>query len=229
MGTCQLPLHRLNHEPPQLLTLDTPKRSSGWRPGVRHSALRENDRTGLQINILRRFCEPNSCSSSSLEKHWNPSWWCLPPVTFMRQAATFCKNVCLVARTSPFTKNIYADLPPTSLEWYFRAVWNAASWATVLILPQIKLNSQLLSCAYFFKSTASKSLYPEGVRAENAFRSKCFHSSHEIIHRGGNVSNRLFQCPLLWTMWENRNTDLDPSQTSVGPRARGPPVLYVFI
>ena len=37
----------------------------------------------------------------------------------------------------------------SSLEWFFRAIWNAASQAIVFILPQIKLNSQLLGCAYF--------------------------------------------------------------------------------
>ena len=34
-------------------------------------------------------------------------------------------------------------LPP------LRVFWNAVSWAAVLILPQIKLNSQLSRCAFF--------------------------------------------------------------------------------
>lgn len=40
--------------------------------------------------------------------------------------------------------HIYTDLPSTTLEQYFRAVGNAASQAVVLILPPVKLNSQLL-------------------------------------------------------------------------------------
>ena len=59
------------------------------------------------------------------------------------------QNACLVAWTSPFTKIAYIlTLPPTPLERYFRAIWNAVSQAAVLILPQIKLTSQLLGCAY---------------------------------------------------------------------------------
>ena len=37
-----------------------------------------------------------------------------------------------------------------SLEQFLRAIWNAISWATVLILPHIKLNAQLSRCAFFF-------------------------------------------------------------------------------
>ena len=40
-----------------------------------------------------------------------------------------------------------------SLEQFCRAIWNADSQAIVLILPQIKLNSQLLGCACFFQWT----------------------------------------------------------------------------
>ena len=37
-GTGHLPLPRLNPEPPKLQTCCTPEQSTGWRPGVRHSA-----------------------------------------------------------------------------------------------------------------------------------------------------------------------------------------------
>ena len=52
---------------------------------------------------------------------------------------------------SPFTKITYilTFLPP-SLEQFLRAFWNAVSWAIVLILPQIKLDSQLSRSAIFF-------------------------------------------------------------------------------
>ena len=41
---------------------------------------------------------------------------------------------------------IYWPSPTTSLEQSLRAIWGAAFWAAVLILPQIKLNLQLSSC-----------------------------------------------------------------------------------
>ena len=40
--------------------------------------------------------------------------------------------------------------PPTSVEHFLRAIWEAVSRAILFILPQIKLNSQLLHCAFFF-------------------------------------------------------------------------------
>ena len=49
-----------------------------------------------------------------------------------------------MALNSPFTKTLYIDFPPlAALEQSLRAIWDAASRAAVLILPQIKLNSQL--------------------------------------------------------------------------------------
>ena len=52
---------------------------------------------------------------------------------------------------SPFTKITYIlTFSPTSSGQFLRAIWNAVSQATVLILPQIKLNSQLSHCAFFF-------------------------------------------------------------------------------
>ena len=41
-------------------------------------------------------------------------------------------------------------LPLASLEQPLRVIWGTASWAAVLILPQIKLNSQCSGCASFF-------------------------------------------------------------------------------
>ena len=39
----------------------------------------------------------------------------------------------------------------TELNWAeLTVIWDAASWATILILPQIKLHSQLSSCGSFF-------------------------------------------------------------------------------
>ena len=45
---------------------------------------------------------------------------------------------------------IYWLSPTATLEQSLRAIWDAASQAAVLILPQIKLNSQLSSCTSFF-------------------------------------------------------------------------------
>ena len=51
----------------------------------------------------------------------------------------------------PLHPNLIYWLSPTAaLEQSLRAVWDAASRAAVLILPQIKLNSQLPSCTSFF-------------------------------------------------------------------------------
>ena len=50
---------------------------------------------------------------------------------------------------------IYWPSLTAALEQSLGAIWDAASQAAVLILPQIKLNSQLSSCTsfFFFKST----------------------------------------------------------------------------
>ena len=51
---------------------------------------------------------------------------------------------------SPFTKITYIlSLPLTSLEQFLRARWGAVSWASILILPQIKLNLKSSHCAFF--------------------------------------------------------------------------------
>ena len=48
MGTCHLSPHRLNPEPLQLPTPNTPEGNSGWRPGVRTLCSGETGRTGPQ-------------------------------------------------------------------------------------------------------------------------------------------------------------------------------------
>ena len=48
---------------------------------------------------------------------------------------------------------IYWLFPTAALEQSLRAIWDAASWAAVLILPPIKLHSQLSSCTFFFSLT----------------------------------------------------------------------------
>ena len=48
-----------------------------------------------------------------------------------------------MALNTPFTKTLYTEFP-------LQLLWDAASQAAVLILAQIKLNSQLSSCTSFF-------------------------------------------------------------------------------
>ena len=51
----------------------------------------------------------------------------------------------------PFHQNLICWLSPTAaLEQSLRAIWDAASRAADLLLPQIKLNSQVTSCTSFF-------------------------------------------------------------------------------
>ena len=44
---------------------------------------------------------------------------------------------------SPFTKTLYIDFSPLPLWSSFSAIWDAVSWAAVLILLQIKFNLSL--------------------------------------------------------------------------------------
>ena len=146
MGTCHLLLliQWLNHVLLPLLTFNTPWRE--FRVENRNEALHV---PGLQI--ARRFqswsYEPNPCIFSYLEKYQIPSWWHQLLVTSRKP---FVK--CLTAWTPPSPEShlLTSSPPPTSLKQFLRAVWGAVSQAAVLILLQIKLNSQFLHCAFFF-------------------------------------------------------------------------------
>ena len=59
------------------------------------------------------------------------------------------QNRCAWLHGFPFHQNhLYTEPSP---QQFLKAILNAVSWTTVLILPQIKLNLQL-SCCAFFKS-----------------------------------------------------------------------------
>ena len=109
----------------------SPERSSGWRAEMRHPVLRgrvrvgrTTGRTGLQRDIFRkRFYEPNSCISSNLEKHWNPSWWWLLLMTWRNLHDTSRnlhessrnllqkKKICAWLHVFPLHQNhLYTDL-----------------------------------------------------------------------------------------------------------------------
>ena len=53
---------------------------------------------------------------------------------------------------------IYCLSPTAALEQSLRAIWDPASQAAVLILPQIELNSQLSSCTSFFSQQGELSI-----------------------------------------------------------------------
>lgn len=135
IGNCYLTPHRLNHEPQQLLTLNTLWKElrveirKNWLCALEKLAEQSSDKLDI---FKRRFCESNDCISLYLEKHQIlhgdicSSWL----------VVTLCKNVCLVTGIYPSIKITYilTFLPP-SLEKFFRATWNAASWVTVIFLP----------------------------------------------------------------------------------------------
>ena len=97
------------------------------------------------LDIFRSwFYEPNSCISSYLEKHWGPSRWWLLCVTSRNLLQKYVLDFM-----DSFTKITYLPQPFSStLGQFFISIWNAVSLATVLILHQIKLNLQLLCCAF---------------------------------------------------------------------------------
>ena len=70
-------------------------------------------------------------------------------VTFMRRAVTFC-TMCVWLPAPPPSPKLHLYGPPCLRGACFQSSLKAASWALVLTLPQIKLNPQLLGCAFFF-------------------------------------------------------------------------------
>ena len=53
---------------------------------------------------------------------------------------------------SPFTKITYMLTFPSTSKQFLRAIWDAVSQATVLILAQIKFNSLRITLGSFFQS-----------------------------------------------------------------------------
>ena len=162
VGTGHLPLQGLNHKLLQLLTFDTPWKE--FRVETRNEALcalGKLARTGLQT--VRYFQEKILWAQFV---HLLMSREALKSVmvTSVPSSNLLQKRVldCLYHTSFPsFTKITYIlTFPPTSSERFLRAIWNAVSQAIVLILPQIKLNSQLSRCTLFF------SRQPPGVKCE---------------------------------------------------------------
>ena len=89
------------------------------------------------------------------------SW---PSSNFQENSSSQLQKICAWLNILCFPQNhIYTDPLPTSLKQSLRAIWNAVSWAVVLVLPQIKLNWQLSWCAFFFQSTHFKGEVREGT------------------------------------------------------------------
>ena len=97
----------------------------------------------------------------------------------MTPAETFYRKYVLDGTYSPFTKITYIlSFPSTSLEQSLRAIGGAVSWAAVLILPQIKLNLQLLCCAIVLVDTC------QSVALKSfSYRSCCFIDSTFLTER----------------------------------------------
>lgn len=87
-----------------------------FRVEIRHEALCDISKTGkiyLQIDIFRRwFYETNFYISSGLEKHENPSWWCLLLTTSRNLLQ---KNMCLIAWTCHSPKSHIHRFSPIPL------------------------------------------------------------------------------------------------------------------
>ena len=64
---------------------------------------------------------------------------------------------------------IYIDLPVTSLEQFFRAIWNVVSWAIILILSQINLAQKFHIVGFCFFFFLVKMVY---VMKQNGFSNK---------------------------------------------------------
>ena len=66
-------------------------------------------------------------------------------MAFLWLGENLCPNVCLTARGPLHQNHIYTDLLFRAV---LRAIWEAVSWATSQILPQINFNSELPHCAF---------------------------------------------------------------------------------
>ena len=89
-------------------------------------------------------------ASPHIEKHSDHYQWHL---LLVANSKTLPK--CVLDHTYPTSLKscVTLTLPPTSLEQFLRAIWNAVSWTVVLILFQMKLNSQLSHCVFFSINT----------------------------------------------------------------------------
>ena len=135
-GTCHLPKQKLNYVLLQLLIFNTPWKE--LRMESRNEALCAGGggtgKTCLQIAryFQESIYECNSCFTSYLEKHQNPSrWW----FSFMHRRS-FWKNMCLNTCTLPPPKlHIYCSSPSTSSEQFLRGIWGCLLGCSIHFAP----------------------------------------------------------------------------------------------
>ena len=143
------------------------ERSSGWKAGKEARCARgKTSRTGLQIVThlqelilwAKSFYLLISRKALKFLMVTTVSWLA---ESFTWLAETFWKNMfdCMYA---PITKITYMlSFPAASLEQCLNAIGGAVSQAAVLILPQIKLSSQLSGCASIFSRQDDRRSSPE--------------------------------------------------------------------
>ena len=159
IGSCHVPLQGLDHML-QLLTFNTPWRSSAWWPGMRHSELWENwqdrssDRYSQELILWAQFLYL-LLSRKALKSLW---WW-----LFLMTRRNLQKIHAWLHAFPLHQNHINTDSTPTSSEQFLRAIWAAISQAIVLILPPIKYNSKF-SCYRGFIKEYSKGSKPSVVR-----------------------------------------------------------------
>ena len=142
-------LQGLNHKILWPLTFSTPWKELGVERTL--CALGEAVSTSFQIDFQEKILWAQFLHL--LSKKSLKSFMVTPAAGNLRGTSSKpLQNVCLISWTAPPNKNhICTNFPlPTSLDQCLSTLWNAASWAIVFILPQIKLNSQLSSCNFFF-------------------------------------------------------------------------------
>ena len=128
--------------------------------GIQHrdQALCAQNRPSDSQKVSRDFMSPVLTSPHT----WKSTEIFHGDVCSSRPAVTFCKNMCLVACPPPSPKSCMHWPSPLPLQ----SAFSKQCEAVVLILPQIKLNSQLSHCGVFFFFFLSQLvIQPEGCKA----------------------------------------------------------------
>ena len=115
-----------------------PERSSGWRSGMEHSVVWEKlaEQAFRELDIFQKILGALFLTSSRIYKSTKitnrdicSSWL----------AATFCQNVCLTTHIPLCPPKSHIYWPPLlPSEQFLRAIWEAISWAMVLIFAPNK-------------------------------------------------------------------------------------------
>ena len=124
---------------------------------MRHSVLWEKlaEQVFRQLDIFRsQFYEPKSCYLFIYRKALKSSMMMTAPCD---QQKTCAKNMNLIICT-PCSPKSHICFLLTSLEQFLRAIRGAVSQIMVLILPQIKFDSQFLHCV--FRLTKNYTFFP---------------------------------------------------------------------